>query len=111
MKRDIAFTAAAFGLIDGALKLETALTVTDVDPKSGPAGTQVTIRGTNFIPQPSPAPPATVVFGGTAASTVAVVNATEIKTTAPAHAAGTVDVDVTTLGGTTRLRGAFTYQP
>ena len=111
VKRDIAFATAVFALLDGALKLQTALTGREITPNVGSTAgtTEVAIRGTNFIPLPGPSP-ATVFFGGTAASTVAVVNATEIKTTAPAHAAGTVDVDVTTLGGTTRLRGALQYQ-
>jgi len=41
-----------------------------------------------------------VTFGGTAATGVTVVNATTITAVTPAHAAGVVDVVVTTPGGT-----------
>ena len=49
----------------------------------------MTITGTNF------ASGATVTFGGTAATSVVVVNGTTITATTPAHAAGAVTVTVT----------------
>ncbi|MGH9195526.1 MAG: phospholipase D-like domain-containing protein, partial [Acidimicrobiia bacterium] len=54
-------------------------TVTNVSPSSGPTagGTNVTITGTNFVA------PATVTFGGTAATSVVVVSATSITATTP----------------------------
>ena len=50
-----------------------------------------------------------VSFGTTAATSFTVVNATTITATAPAHAAGTVDITVTTLGGTTPKSPADQY--
>jgi hypothetical protein len=67
-------------------------------------GTGVTITGTNFVTG------ATVTFGGTAATNVAVTNSTTITATTPAHAAGAVTVTVTnpdTQSGS--LANGFTY--
>jgi uncharacterized delta-60 repeat protein len=50
-----------------------------------------------------------VSFGGTAASSFSVTNATTLTATTPAHAPGTVDVVVTTFGGTATGTGFFTY--
>jgi C1A family cysteine protease len=85
----------------------TIPTVTGISPSSGTinGGTSVTITGTNFAG-------ATVVnFGTTAASNVNVVSATSITATSPAHAAGIVDVTVTTPSGTSAISAAdqFTY--
>ena len=73
-----------------------APTVTGVSPSAGPttSGTTVTLTGTNFVSG------ATVSFGGTAGTGVVFNSATSITVTAPTHAAGTVDVTVTTAGGT-----------
>ena len=64
---------------------------TSILPTSGSSngGTSVTITGTGF------AAGATVKFGGTAATNVAVGSSTSITATTPAHAAGAVDVVVT----------------
>jgi hypothetical protein len=83
-------------------------TVTSVAPSSGPTagGTAVTITGTNFVSG------ATVTFGGTAATGVTFVSATQIDATTPAHAAGAVDVTVTnpdTQSGT--FIDGYTYVP
>jgi hypothetical protein len=82
-------------------------TVTAVSPGMGrlAAGTAVTITGTNFTA------PATVSFGGAAATKVVVISTTTITATAPAGTAGTVDVTVTTPGGTSATSGAdqFAY--
>jgi hypothetical protein len=84
-----------------------APTVTGVVPPTGPAagGTLVTVNGTNFVTG------ATVTFGGSSASGVIVVNGTTITCSTPAGAAGAVNVDVTTTGGTGTLAGGFTYTP
>jgi hypothetical protein len=78
-------------------------TITSITPSSGPAagGTSVTIAGTNLSG-------ASVTFGGTAATGVT-ATATQITCTTPAHAAGAVDVVVTTIGGSATSTGGYTY--
>jgi hypothetical protein len=80
-------------------------TVSSVSPNNGAAagGTAVTITGTNF------ATGAAVTFGGTAATSVVVVSATQITATTPAHAAGAVTVIVTVNGQSGSLSNGFTY--
>ena len=89
------------------LTVAGATTVTSVSPASGPTagGTGVTITGTNFTGATA------VDFGSVAASTFTVGSAGSITATAPAQAAGTVDVTVTTPGGTSATGTAdkFTY--
>ncbi|WP_280822736.1 putative Ig domain-containing protein [Pseudaminobacter soli (ex Li et al. 2025)] len=84
-----------------------APTVASISPTSGPTagGTSVTIAGTNFTGATS------VKFGATNATSFTVDSATSITATAPASAAGTVDVMVTTAGGTSSTVTAdqFTY--
>ena len=83
-----------------------APTVTGVAPNTGPAagGTSVTITGDNFSGATA------VKFGGAAAGSFTVVSATQITATSPAGA-GTVDVTVTTPGGTSATGAAdrFSY--
>src|SRR5208337_5028734 len=71
-------------------------TVTGVTPAAGPVagGTTVTVTGTGFTGATS------VKFGTTAATSYTVVSATSITAVSPAGSAGTVDVTVTTPGGT-----------
>src|SRR5262249_13609146 len=73
----------------------SAPAVSSVAPGSGTAagGTNVTITGTNFSEVNS------VTFGGTAALSYIVVSSTQITANAPPKGAGTVDVQVTTIGG------------
>ncbi len=80
-------------------------TVSNVSPSSGSTagGTAVTITGTNF------ATGATVTFGGTAATNVAVVNSTTITATTPAGSAGAVTVTVTVGGQSGSLASGFSY--
>lgn len=68
-----------------------APTVTSVSPNSGTTagGTSVTITGANFVATPA------VTFGGAAATSEVLVNATTLTATVPAHAAGVVNVVVT----------------
>jgi hypothetical protein len=84
-----------------------APTVTGVSPNSGTTagGTPVTITGTNFSGASA------VSFGGSPATSFTVNSATQITATSPAHALGTVDVTVTTPGGTSPTTAAdrFTY--
>src|SRR5204862_405130 len=73
-----------------------APTVTSLAPTTGPTAgaNSVVITGTNLTGASS------VKFGATTATGFTVDNAGQITATAPAHAAGTVDVSVTTVGGT-----------
>ena len=65
----------------------------------------MTITGTGFTGATA------VDFGATPATSVHVVSATQITATSPAETAGTVDVTVTTAGGTSATSSAdqFTY--
>ena len=77
-------------------------TVTAVVPIQGPegGGTVVTITGTDFTGIGGPVlDPAAVTFGGTNATTYTVDSPTQITATAPTHAPGLVQVQVTTPGG------------
>jgi IPT/TIG domain len=83
-----------------------APTVSGISPATGSqtGGTVVTITGTGFLAG------ATVKFGGTSATGVTVESATSIQATAPAHAAGKVDVVVTnTDNQSATLAQSFTY--
>jgi hypothetical protein len=79
--------------------------VTSIAPTSGTTlgGTPVTITGTNLTGATA------VTIGGTAATSVTIVNAATITAVTPAHTAGTVDVAVTTAGGTGTGSGLYTY--
>ncbi|MGI8855968.1 MAG: IPT/TIG domain-containing protein [Thermomicrobiales bacterium] len=79
-----------------AIPSDTGPTVSSIDPPSGSTtgGSLVTITGTNFLAG------ATVVFGGIAGTGVTVGGGgTKITVTAPAHAAGVVDVNVVNPSG------------
>ena len=71
---------------------DAVATVSAVSPTAGPGagGTKVTISGAGFVSG------ASVKFGATASASVAFVSATDLTATAPAQAAGSVDVTVTT---------------
>lgn len=68
-------------------------TVDRISPTSGRAGTWVTLTGHDLLPT------RTVTFGGTPASRVVQVSATQVQALAPAHAPGPVDVVLTTAAG------------
>ncbi|WP_221411043.1 putative Ig domain-containing protein, partial [Aeromonas hydrophila] len=80
-------------------------TLTSVAPNSGSTdgATSVTLTGTDFTGATA------VSFGGTAASGYIINNATTITATTPAHAAGAVNVVVTTPSGTATLTNGYTY--
>lgn len=82
-----------------------APTVAAVSPRAGliAGGTVVTITGTGFTGSP------VVTFGGTNGTGVLVNNPTSITATAPAHAAGIVDVIVQTTNGTSTNTAADDY--
>jgi hypothetical protein len=84
-----------------------APTVTAVSPSAGPNGTSVTITGTNFSGATA------VNFGQGNPAQFSISGPTQIMATAPAASSlGTVDVTVTTPGGTSATTQAdqFTYQ-
>lgn len=84
-----------------------APTATSVSPATGPlaGGNGVTITGTGFRAG------ATVSFGSTAATNVAVASSTTITATVPAHSAGAVSVVVTNTDGRTgTCSSCYTYQ-
>ncbi len=78
--------------------------ITDVSPTSGSTdgGTTVTITGTHFTGATS------VTFDGVAGSSLSVTNDGELTVVTPAHAAGAVDVVVTTPVGSSPAR-TFTF--
>ena len=84
-----------------------APTVTGIAPTTGGTvgGTTVTITGTGFIGASG------VRFGATAAGSYSVVSASSITAVSPSASAGTVDITVTTLAGTssTSAFDKFTY--
>ena len=82
-----------------------APTLNTVTASSGLAagGLSVTLSGNDFTGATG------VTFGGTAATSVVVVNNTTITCTTPAHAAGAVSVVVTTAFGSNGANTLFTY--
>jgi hypothetical protein len=92
--------------LSNAFTYVAAPAVTSIAPSTGPigGGAGSTIAGTNFVSG------ATVSFGGTAATGVTVAGSTVITATAPAHAAGTVDVVVANPDGqSTKVANGYTY--
>ncbi|MYX38722.1 MULTISPECIES: IPT/TIG domain-containing protein [unclassified Streptomyces] len=81
-----------------------APTLTSVTPAQGPAssGTSVTLIGTALTSTSS------VTFDGNPAH-FTVINSSVVSATAPAGTVGTVDVTVTTDGGSATAVGAYTY--
>ena len=91
--------------VTAAIQIDSGITLTTVSPSSGPAsgGTGVTLTGTGLTSATS------VTFGGTAASSVNVVNSTTVTAVTPAHATGAVDVVITTSSGSATLTNGYTY--
>jgi|GEM_PF-5881238 len=82
-----------------------APTLTALAPSSGSisGGTAVRITGSNLNGTSA------VDFGGMLATSIVVVSPTEVNVTTPAHAAGLVNVTITTPGGSDTLTGGFNY--
>jgi IPT/TIG domain len=80
-------------------------TVTAISPATGAAagGTTVTLTGTNLRGTTG------VTFGGTAATSVTVVNDTTVTCVTPAKDAGAVTVILTDDGGTVTKSNFYTY--
>ena len=86
--------------------VSTAPSITSISPNTGPigGGFNVAIVGNNFMAG------AGVVFGGVNATSVTVLNATNMMVMAPPHPAGTVDIKVTNSDNQTATKTqAFTY--
>ena len=86
-------------------------TVTSLSPDSGPeaGGNSIVITGTNFIGLSGPE---AVKFGSTNAASYTVAFETQMTAVAPPGTAGTVDVTVTAVGGTSTTAGVgndYTY--
>jgi hypothetical protein len=95
-------TAGGTATLAGFTWLPPVPTITSFTPTSGAAGDVITITGTNFTGATS------VYFGGTAATSFTIVNATTITATLATGASG--DVSITAPGGTATLAG-FTFIP
>ncbi|MGB8309252.1 MAG: IPT/TIG domain-containing protein, partial [Methanoregula sp.] len=80
-----------------------APTISSISPTSGPiaGGTSVAITGTSFTGATA------VMFGSSQATTFTVNNATSLNATSPAGSAGTVNITVTTPGGSATI--SYTY--
>jgi hypothetical protein len=100
------FTGSSGSLSGGQVVNASPPAATSISPNNGPlaGGTSVTITGANFIGATA------VKFGATNATSFTVNSATQITATAPAGT-GTVDVTVTTVGGTSATSAAdqFSY--
>lgn len=85
----------------------TTPTITAISPATGPTtgGTIVTITGSAFVTSPA----MTVTFGGDSATSVTYVSNTSLFCTTPAHAAGAVNVVVTSNSLTATATSGFTY--
>ena len=81
-------------------------TISNLSPNSGgtAGGTSVTLTGTNLTGTTA------VSFGGTAATGIVNMSATQVRCTSPAHAAGSVSVTATSPNGTSNGAG-YTYNP
>lgn len=93
--------------VTGPVVVSTGPSTVGVTPISGPqaGGTTITIQGANLQG-------ASVTVGGLACQNISVNGAgTALTCVTPAHAAGTVDVVITTADGSFTAQGAFTYLP
>jgi copper(I)-binding protein len=94
------------GTLAGAFTFLSPPSLSGISPASGPitGGTPVTLTGTGFLAG------ATATFGSAAASSVVVVNSTQMTAITPAFSAGAVSVTVTNSDSqSATLAGAFTF--
>ncbi|MDV9187061.1 PxKF domain-containing protein [Streptomyces sp. SR27] len=95
--------ARASGMVLAPAKAAPAVTGLAPDHGTTGGGATVTLTGTHLTGTTA------VTFGGTPATAVTVVDDHTVTATAPAHAAGTVDVALTA-GGRPVPAGTYTYQ-
>jgi hypothetical protein len=90
---------------DDAFTYVAAPTITGASPDHGPTagGQTVTLSGSGFRSGMQ------VSIGGTPATGVNVVSPTQATVVTPSHAAGAVDVSVSTLGGSATLDDGYSY--
>jgi hypothetical protein len=96
----LAATGAAQGAHAAALPTVTRLSASSGSPAGGET---LTITGKNFVKVTA------VKFGATKAKTLKVLSKTKLQVTVPAHAAGKVDVRVTTKTATSSIVKADKY--
>jgi hypothetical protein len=91
--------------VTAAIKIDSGVTLTGVGPSSGTTsgGTGVTLTGTGLAGTTG------ITFAGVAATSVNVVNSTTVNAVTPAHAAGAVDVVITTPSGSATDTNGYTY--
>lgn len=93
------------GTLPGGYTYVAPPALTAISPKSGSTdgGTWVTLTGTGFTSDLS------VTIGGVTCSQVTVLSATRATCVTGKHAAGKVDVRITTVGGSATMRSAYGY--
>ena len=91
--------------VTAAIQIDAGIALSSVSPPSGPAsgGAGVTLTGVGLTGATG------VTFGGTAATSVNVVSSTTVTAVTPAHAAGAVDVVITTPSGSATKTTGYTY--
>jgi hypothetical protein len=100
-------TGGQAGSLSNGYTYRSRPTISFVNPNNGTTdgNAQVTIIGSNFVSGGT-----TVTFGGAAGTSVSVSSGAQLTVRTPAHAAGAVDVVVTTAGGDS-TPGNYTYIP
>lgn len=98
----VLFTDNKYGKFRVNITFKALPNITSISPANGPivGGTSVVITGINFTGTTA------VKFGTTAATSFTVNSDTQITAVSPSRAAGTVDITVTTAGGTTATGSA-----
>jgi len=91
--------------LTAAIAIQSSSTLSAISPTSGTAsgGTGFTLSGTGLSGATS------VTFGGISATSVNVINSTTVTGVTPAHAAGVVDVVITTPSNAATLTNGYTY--
>lgn len=92
-------------VITAAIQIDAGMTLTSVSPASGSAagGTGITLTGSGFTGTTS------VKFGEIDATAITVVDSGTVTAVTPPHAAGAVDVIITSLSGSATLTNGYTY--
>ncbi|MDR3443067.1 MAG: IPT/TIG domain-containing protein [Legionella sp.] len=91
--------------ITAAITINSSLGLTSINPTTGAAsgGTAVTLTGSGLTGTTA------VTFDGVPATNVHVVNATTVTAVTPAHAVGSVTVQITAPTGNSSLANGYTY--